>query len=81
MVVEDGKVTEGRPRVDVRLGETVRIEVVSDVADEVHVHGYDKTFDVGPGKAGTLELKITIPGATEVELHEAELVLFQLRAR
>jgi hypothetical protein len=81
VVVANGKVTEGQSRVEVRLGETILIEVVSDAADEVHVHGYDEEFEVGPGKPGTLELKVRIPGTVDVELHEADLLLFQLRAR
>jgi plastocyanin len=81
VVVAGGKVVEGPKRAEVRLGETVRLEVISDHADTVHVHGYDKEFDVGPGKAGVLELAAKIPGTFEVELHDAELVLMQLRVR
>jgi hypothetical protein len=77
--VAGGKVTPAPAPVDVKLGSTIAIEVTSDVADEIHVHGYDKTLQLEPGKPGRLELAATIPGQFEVELENAQLLLFNLR--
>ena len=77
------KVVGGRPeggvqRRAVKLGDTAVLRVSSDVADEVHVHGYDLTFDVGPGVAGEVTFEATIPGVFEVELHDAGREILKL---
>jgi len=77
--VAGGKVTPPPAPVEVKLGSTVVIEVTADVADEIHVHGYDKSQVLAPGKPGRLELAATIPGQFEVELESAHLLLFTLR--
>ena len=59
----------------------VRIVVTSDVADEVHVHGYDLKADVGPGLPGTVQFQATIPGTFEVELEGLGLLLFELEVK
>lgn len=66
-VTVDGVPESGR--VDIPLGSAVRFTVSSDTADEVHIHGYDLTFDVGPGIPATVEFDADIPGIFEVELH------------
>ncbi|SFB51414.1 hypothetical protein SAMN05216266_11590 [Amycolatopsis marina] len=77
--VTDGARTEGPDTVEVSAGDTVSFEVTSDVADELHIHGYDKTLDLAPGEPGRLEFTADIPGSFEVELHEQGLLLTQLR--
>lgn len=74
-----GVVTGVEPRVEVDLGEQVLIRVTSDVAEEVHVHGYDVSVVLPAG--GTAELPFTadIPGGFEVELEGSGKLLFQLR--
>ena len=42
--------------------------VKSDVADEIHLHGYDKSTDVTAGGTARLPFTATIPGRFEVEL-------------
>ena len=53
-------------------GETVQIVVTSDVADEIHLHGYDVYRDVSPGRPARFRLKADIEGVFEIESHEAE---------
>ena len=77
--VAGGSRTQGPDTVEVGAGETVLLEVTADVADEVHVHGYDETLDLAPGTPGRLEFTADIPGSFEVELHEQGLLLTQLR--
>ena len=79
LVVEDG-----RPRGEVRTltfdkGERVRFRVRSDVPEELHIHGYDRYVDVGPGKTTTVSFPATIEGIFEVELHGAGAQLASLR--
>jgi len=79
VAVTAGTVTPAPAAVDVTLGSTVVIEVTSDVVDELHVHGYDKTLALPAGQPARLELPATIPGQFEVELHEGGQLLFTLR--
>ncbi len=74
-----GQVSGVESRVPATVGEQLVLRITSDVADEVHVHGYDKTADVPAG--GTVEIPLTadIPGSFEVELHDLGKMLLQLR--
>ena len=55
----------GRP---CQKGDRVVLVVKSDVADEIHLHGYDKSTDVTAGGTARLPFTATIPGRFEVEL-------------
>ena len=48
----------------------VVITVTSDVADEVHVHGYDLMADVAPGAPATIRFTADAPGRFEIELED-----------
>ena len=76
--VSGGRV-EGGGRTTVPLGETVILRVTSDVADHVHVHGYDILQDVGAGETVDLTFDATIPGVFEVELEDARISLVELQ--
>ena len=77
--VSKGKVTGPKGRVKVRQGSTVQLVVSSDVSDEVHLHGYDKSVDVTPGGPARLTFTASIPGVFEVELESRQLRLAQLQ--
>ena len=77
--VAGGKVTGDTGRVPVPVGDHVTLTITSDVADEVHVHGYDLTTALTPGAPAELTIDATIPGVFEVELHEAGTVLLSLQ--
>lgn len=78
ITVAGGEV-DGPSRVKVTVGDKVAISVTSDTRDEVHVHGYDVTFAVRPGRATIVRLRADIPGVFEVELEDSHLLLTQLR--
>lgn len=77
----DGEVTGDTPLAQLTLGRPVRLEVTSDVADELHVHGVDETVDLVPGETAALEFTPESPGRFEVELHDARRVLTRLQVR
>lgn len=79
VTVAGGKVNPAPAAIDVKLGSTITIEVTADVADEIHVHGYDKSLALEVGKPGQLRLTADVPGQFEVELESAHLLLFTLR--
>ena len=66
-------------RVPVAAGEHVTLVITSDVADEVHVHGYDLEAELTPGQPTEIAFDATIPGVFEVELHEAGTLLLSLQ--
>ncbi len=57
------------------------IRVTSDVADEVHVHGYDRTVPVAAGQTAEVTFVASIPGVFEVELERIHRLLFTLEVR
>ena len=70
IVVVNGAPKGGIVREKVDKGDRVVLIVRSDVTDHVHLHGYDITRDVAPGKPARLPFKATIPGRFEVELED-----------
>ena len=79
VTVAGGAVSGVDSRVPARLGEQLVVRVTSDVADEVHVHGYDLRAEVPAGGTVDIPLAATIPGGFEVELEGSGRTLFQLR--
>ena len=76
--VVGGSPVGGVERAPVSLNDKVTLRVRSDAADDVHVHGYDLEFEVGPGKPGELVFDAKIPGVFEVELHDADREILKL---
>jgi hypothetical protein len=76
-----GQVSGVSSLVKVKLNSTVALVVTSDVADEVHFHGYDKSADVTKGGTVTIVFKATLPGRFEVELEKLKhrLVVLQIQ--
>lgn len=81
VTVRGGSVVEGGSRQRATLNEAVTIRVTSDVADEVHVHGYEKKFAVAPGQTGEVTFNANIPGVFEVEFEKSGRQLFTMEVR
>jgi hypothetical protein len=79
--VREGRVSPPTHRVKIAAGQIVRLLVISDTADEVHVHGYDRKVEVQPGSEAVVEFVADQSGLFEVELEEAGLQLVQLEVR
>lgn len=78
VVFRDGKVVGGIQRVTVEQGQKVTIVLRSDVADEAHLHGYDKSVALAPSKVARLALVASLPGGFELELEERGLQVAEL---
>lgn len=78
IAIEGGKPVGGIKRATVNKGSTVELVVHSDVADEIHVHGYDLKKDVDAGGTATISFTADIPGVFEAELEDAGLEILQL---
>lgn len=70
VTVVNGAPEGGIVRATVDQGDRVRLVVTSDVADEIHLHGYDVSRAVAAGGAVTLAFRASIPGRFEAELEE-----------
>ena len=81
LVVRNGRPIGGVQRPEVAQGERVVIVVESDVADHVHLHGYDLMRDVTPGAPARIAFRAAIPGGFEVELEESHLLLAQIEVQ
>jgi FtsP/CotA-like multicopper oxidase with cupredoxin domain len=67
-----GAVVGGPKDIEVTRGDTVRIVVTADAADEIHLHGYDITRNAAPGQPARFRFKANAEGAFELESHVAE---------
>ena len=74
-LLKGGKVT----RLEFKEGDTVKFRVVSPVAEEVHIHGYDIAKDLEPNKEITVSFPATIEGIFEIEYEHAGEQIGQLR--
>jgi len=79
--VKGGKPVGGIQRATAKKGQEVAIVVHSDVADEVHVHGYDLHKDVDAGGTVRIQFAATIQGEFEAELESRKLQIVALTVR
>jgi copper(I)-binding protein len=68
ITVSGGKPAGGIKKIKVNKGDTINLVVKSDVADEIHIHGYDFHKDVAAGGTVRFKFPATIDGAFEIEL-------------
>jgi hypothetical protein len=66
-----GQVQGGRRTEKVDLGEEVRIRAVSDVAEELHVHTYDRRVSLRPSQSAEVVFAADIPGRHVVEFEHS----------
>ncbi len=81
VVVVGGQPEGGIVRESVDRGSAVVLTVTSDVADEVHVHGYDLMADVAPGAPATIRFTADAPGRFEIELEDTAVQIAELEVR
>jgi plastocyanin len=75
LVVAKGKLASGPNVVKVKQGDPVVFHVTSDIADELHLHGYNLHLKLRPNEVATLEVKTTRMGRFTYELHHNDLEL------
>jgi heme/copper-type cytochrome/quinol oxidase subunit 2 len=81
IAVVGGRPQGGIQRPSVKQGRKVLLVVTSDVADEIHLHGYDLSADAGPGKTARIPFNATIPGRFEIELEQRGIQIAELEVR
>jgi hypothetical protein len=68
-------------RLSVKQGHKVELVVTSEIADEVHLHGYDLMADVAAGEPVTIRFTADTPGVFEIELEDLGLQIAELEVR
>lgn len=81
VVVENGAPQGGIVRASIDKGDQVVLVVTSDVADEIHLHGYDVSRDVEAGGTVGLPFTATLPGRFEVELESRGVQIADLTVK
>jgi hypothetical protein len=78
IVVVNGQPEGGVQELTFTEGDDIRFRVESDVADEVHFHGYDVAMDVAAGGTVAFDVPATITGKFEVELEHSVTQLAEI---
>jgi Cu/Zn superoxide dismutase len=78
VTIRNGEAVGGIADLEYSAGEDVRFEVTSDVADEVHVHGYDLMEEVPAGGTVSFDFPAEIEGIFEVELEGRKTQIAEL---
>jgi cytoskeletal protein RodZ len=79
--VVNGQPQGGVKRLEATKGDRVRFKVQSDVADEIHVHGYDLMKDVEKGGSASFSFTANIEGRFEIELEDAGTQIAELEVK
>jgi len=79
VVVQGGEPVGGVQELEFSAGDQVRFNVKSDVADEIHVHGYDLAQNVAAGGEISFDFPADIEGIFEVELEGRGEQIAELR--
>lgn len=81
VVFRDGRVRGGIQTFSFEQEDQIRLIVRADVADHVHVHGFDLFTDVAPGHPARFTFRADLTGSFEVELEDRGVPLVELRVR
>lgn len=79
--IRGGKTAGGVRRLEFKRGDVVRFSIHSNVADEVHIHGFEITKAVPANRIVLFAFPASIEGVFEVELHEAHVKIAELRIK
>jgi len=79
VVVKNGKPEGGIKKLNYKKNDQVRLVVRSDVADEIHVHGYNFKKDVPANGSVEFNFPANIEGVFEIELEGRKQQIAELR--
>lgn len=78
-VFASGAVTlDSDERIEASVGDVVTLTVDSDVAEEIHLHGYDIFLDVLPGETAVMTFTADTPGRFEIEFETSHAFIAEL---
>jgi Cu-Zn family superoxide dismutase len=79
IVIENGEPVDGIAELEYSAGDEIEFTVESDVAEEIHVHGYDLNKEVPAGGSVTFSFPAEIEGIFEVEMEGQAVQIAELR--
>ena len=79
IVIQDGQPAHGVVKLDYKQGEQIRFLVKSDVAEEIHVHGYDVSKPVQAAGHVKFSFPADITGVFEVELENSAVPIAEIQ--
>jgi hypothetical protein len=71
LVIKGGQLVSGPKVIRLKRDDQVKLVVVTDRADELHLHGYNLEQKVAPGRPATLEFAAKRTGRFALELHKS----------
>ena len=74
-------VISGPELVSAKQGDRIALTFISDVPDEIHVHGYDIAEPLKPGETTYVRFIADVAGRFEIELHGAHKTLTALEIK
>ncbi|HSK17391.1 MAG TPA: hypothetical protein VK915_14645 [Gaiellaceae bacterium] len=81
LAFRNGEPVGGIKRPEISKGDRVVLTVRSDVADHIHLHGYDLLADVAPGQPARIRFRANVAGVFELELEDRAVLLAELEVR
>lgn len=80
--IEGGHTRPAGERVRAEPGQTIRLDVDSDIADELHLHADpEQSFEVKVGEDQRFEFSIDTPGVYELESHETDQQIVSIQVQ
>jgi hypothetical protein len=71
ITVAGGTVSPLEANIQVKVGQRIRVTAVSDVAESIHIHGYDITLTLPPAVPGEISFTANQIGVFNIETHES----------
>lgn len=78
IVVENGQPRGGPSEITVTKGEEIRIDVSSDIEEQLHLHGYDVAKPIAAGGKAEFRVPATLEGVFELELENSAVPLAEI---
>jgi heme/copper-type cytochrome/quinol oxidase subunit 2 len=78
IVIKGGQPVGGVAELTFTEGDDIRFRVESDVAEEVHLHGYDVSQDVEAGGSVEFDVPATLTGVFEAELEHSVVPIAEI---
>lgn len=72
LVVKNNQIVNGSDIIKASEGDTITINAIADVTDEIHIHGLDKHLELEANKPGSVIFKADKSGRFEFELEGAK---------
>ena len=73
--IENSVPVGGIQEIRARKGDQVGFNVLSDLPDQIHLHGYEITRNAAPGSPARFRFRAEFEGVFEVEAHDAGHVI------